>query len=110
MSAYRDLFKGDGDEQASRSAAVSAITKDFPLVAEVLAGIPKTAKDEAVPPGTITFYLDSGKPCAIIKPKDGDYLGFVPIENLFAPWASVETAIAGGLVAWKKRDKRTPSF
>jgi hypothetical protein len=110
MSAYRDLFKGDGDEQASRTVAVAAIAKDFPLVSEVLAGIPKNGKEEAVPPGTITFYLDSGKCCAIIKPKDGDYLGFVPIENLNAPWDSLESAISGGLVSWKRRDKRTPAF
>lgn len=110
MSAYKDLFKGDGNEQASREAAVSSITTAFPMVSEILAGIAKNGKDEAIPPGTITFYLDSGKCCAIIKPKDGDYLGFVPIEDIGKPWVSVETALSGGLVSWKRRDKRTPTF
>jgi len=110
MSTYRELFKGDRDEQKSREEAVSAITEDFPNVSQILAGIGKTGKEDAVPPGTITFYLDSGKWCAIVKPKEGDFCGFLPIEDIEHPWASLENAILGGLVQWKKRDKRTPSF
>lgn len=110
MSAYADLCKGTADEQASRDAAVAKLRKEFPLVAEILAGIPKTRDSDAIPPGTVTFYLDSGKCCAIVKPKDGDYLGFLAVDEIENPWQCVNDAINGGSVAWKKRDKRTPSF
>lgn len=110
MSKYADLFKGNGDEQLSRDQAVAKLVKPYPLVAELLAGIPKNGKDDAIPPATLTFYLDSGKFCAIVKPKDGDYLGFVTINDPEDPWGSVNSAIDGGDVSWKKRDKRTPSF
>lgn len=103
MSAYHDLFKGDRDEQASREIAVSGIAKEFPNVSAILSGIAKNGKEEAVPPGTITFYLDAGKCCAIVKPKDADFLGFLPIEDLHDPWGSLESAIIGGLVQWKTR-------
>lgn len=110
MSAYADLFKGEKDEQASRTNAVFDIATDFPTVGEILAGVPKNGKEEAVPPGTITFYIDSGKCCAIVKPKDGDRLGFVVIQDIANPWGSLESAIIGGDIAWKRRDKRTPSY
>lgn len=103
MSVFRQLVTGGGDDYERRKKAVEALSGDFPIVAEVLAGSPGDGKTPPISEGSITFFLDADKAKfkIFVKSEGASYFGVV--ADMLNPWGSINSALLVNDVS-RKRD------
>ena len=96
MAGLRQLLKKEDnlDEQALKAAKV--LEKSWPIVAEILGGSAATKTEDAISPGTITFFFHDGKWrfSANVKSEKKTIIG--DVADIAKPWDSVNYAISEG--------------
>lgn len=96
MAGLRQLLKKEDnlDEQALKAAKV--LEKNWPIVAEILGGSAATKTEDAISPGTITFFFHDGKWrfSANVKSEKKTILG--DVADITKPWESVNYAVSEG--------------
>lgn len=103
----RALLNGGRDYEKAAQEAVAAIKEEFPIVAEILGGLPKTADAEAVAPGTITIYIHEGRARFTINVKSSSQTIFGELEDIVNVWGSINCALLTGSVSSKRYTERT---
>ena len=105
----RGLVLGVEDNSERRSRAVEPLEDQFPLVAQALAGLPKSDHDEEVPPGTITFWLDGSTMKFTYSVKSVGITYFGVVADVMSPWRSVNDAILLGALSRKRHSGQSNS-
>ena len=107
MSAIRNLLKKGTDYEEANLEAVKALRKEFPEVADALAGVPKKGTADAIPSGTITFWVHEGKAKFTynVKATSQSFIGVV--ADIANPWGSVNSALLTGEVSSKRYSGQT---
>ena len=102
----RTLLNGGKDYEKAAQQAVEALKEEFPIVAEILGGLPKTADAEAVAPGTITIYVHEGRARFTINVKSCSQTIFGELEDIVNVWGSINCALLTGAVSSKRFTER----
>jgi len=102
----RSLLNGGKDYEKAAQQAVEALKEEFPIVAEILGGIPKSADAEAVAPGTITIYVHEGRARFTINVKSYSQTLFGEVEDVVNIWGSINCALLTGAVSSKRYTER----
>lgn len=106
MDDLRKLLKGGKDYEEEARKITKPLEKEFPLVAQILGGMPATKTDDAVSPGTITIFIYEGKArfSANVKSQEKTFIG--DLEDITNPWGSINTAfLLGGISAKRYADR-----
>lgn len=107
MAGLRDLINGGKDHDAESQKIVKCIAKEYPLVAEILGGLPEKGDEKKVSPSAITIFIHEGKArfSTNVKSAEQTFIGdLVDLEN---PWGSINTALLTGGVSSKRYTART---
>jgi len=102
----RTLLNGGRDYEKAAQEAVEALKKEFPIVAEILGGLPATADSPAVAPGTVTIYVHEGRARFTINVKSYSQTLFGDVEDLVNIWGSINCALLTGAVSSKRFTER----
>jgi len=103
----RGLLNGGVDYAKEAQKIVEALKKEYPLVAEILGGLPATADYEAVAPGTITIYIHEGRVRFTANVKSNSQTLFGEVGDVVNIWASINLALLTGQVSSKRFTERT---
>lgn len=106
MSKLRGLLFGGRDRNAQAKKAVEPIEKDYPVVAEILAGCEAEGDSPAIPGGTISFWIYDGRLRASVNVKSQGKCFFLDVADITKPWASIQLAIELGEFGEKAEDVR----
>lgn len=100
------LFYGAKDQVALARDLVEPIRDQWPLIADILGGLPATKEREAILGGTITIYIRDGqvKWSANVKGAETTFNG--EIKDLKQPFDSIECALLTGQVSSKRYTER----
>lgn len=110
MAGLRDLINGGKDHEAEAAKIAKPLAKEFPLVAEILGGLPEKGDQKAVSPGTITIFIHEGKArfSCNVKSAEKTFLGDLP--DLLNPWGCINSALLLGDVSSKRYTDRKASL
>lgn len=106
MAGLRDLLNKGKDHDAEAYKICEVLRQEFPLVAEILGGMPAEGTQPAVSPGTITFFVREGRVrfSANVKSQEKTFIG--EIADALNPWGCVNTALLTGDVSSKRYTDR----
>lgn len=109
MAGLRDLLNKGRDNDAEAQKIVKPLAKEFPLVAELLGGMPEKGDQAAISPGTVTFFVHDGKMrfSANVKSAEKTFIG--DVADILNPWGSINTALLTGDVSSKRYTERPNS-
>lgn len=109
MAGLRDLLNGGKDHAGEALKIAKPLSKDYPIVAEILGGIPEKGDQRAVSGGTITFFIHEGKArfSVNVKGEEKTFLG--EVADILNPWGSINSAMLVGDVSSKRYTERKAS-
>jgi hypothetical protein len=102
MAGMRSLLKNGKDYDEEARKIVKPLEKEFPLVAELLGGLPETKTDPAVSPGTVTIFIHEGKARFSINVKSASRTFIGDLADILNPWGAINTALLMGDVSSKR--------
>jgi len=102
MAGLRDLINGGKDHAAEALKAAKPLQKEYPIVAEILGGMPEKGDQPAVSSGTITFFVSDGRIrfSANVKSAEKTFIG--DISDILNPWGSINSVMLVGDVSSKR--------
>lgn len=101
MAGLRDLLNGGKDHGEANRKIAAALKKEFPLVAEILGGLPENGKSPAIPGSAITIYIREGKACFSTNVKAASVTLYGGIADILNPWGCINSVILLGEVSSK---------
>jgi len=103
----RGLLSGGTDHAKEAQKIVQVLREAYPLVAEILGGLPATSEFEAVAPGTITIYIHESRVRFTANVKSNSQTLFGEVGDVVNIWASINLALLTGQVSSKRFTERT---
>lgn len=101
IGSLRYLCTGGQDEAEKAFKAADCFREEFPIVAELLGGIPATATEPAISAGAITFYIRGGRLQWSANCKSQEKTFYGEVADSLNPWASINTGVLLGEVSTK---------
>lgn len=110
MAGLRDLLNGGKDYASEALRIAKPLAKDYPIVAEILGGLPEKGDQASVSAGTITFFIHEGKMrfSANVKGAEKTFIG--EVGDPLNPWGCVNSAMLVGDVSSKRYTDRKASM
>jgi len=109
-ASVTSLFYGAKDQVTLARDLVSPIRDQWPLIAQLLGGLPATNEREEVLGGTITIYIRDGQVKFVANVKSAFTTINGSVKDLKQPFDSIECALLTGEVSSKRYTERESSL
>jgi len=110
MAGLRSLINGGKDHDSEAQKLVKCLAKDFPLVAEILGGLPEKGEEGKVSPSAVTIFIHEGKARFSCNVKSAEKTLIGEIGDLVNLWGSINSALLTGQVSSKRYTERHNSY
>lgn len=110
MAGLRDLLNGGKDYEAEAQKIAKPLAKEYPLVAEILGGLPEKDGKPAVSAGTVTIFIHEGKARFSVNVKSAERTFIGDLPDLLNPWGCINSALLTGGVSSKRYTGRQTSL
>lgn len=106
MAGLRDFLNGEKDNGEEARKLVKGLVKEFPLVAEVLGGLPEKGGQAEVSPSAITIFIHGGRIRFSTNVKSAGKTILGEVNDVLNPWGSINSALLTGEVSSKRYTER----